>query len=156
MKSYVIISHEYEANLPSVFLKVESLYYGCQIYPKARKNPLNIDYWRTATSSDADRGFTVREVALHWENLEKITRLQRCIDANAAMITKTSWPTIPKNWTVKRGKVYEAYKAETAALSAKIKDEEAYNAPYERAMHTAFRELRKILLDLPIVENPGH
>lgn len=62
MKAFRIISTEYKANIPSVFLFIEGDYFGDLGYPSRDKFPKDIEHWRTATCADADRFFNVEEV----------------------------------------------------------------------------------------------
>lgn len=62
MKAFRIISTEYKANIPSVFLFIEGDYFGDIGYPSRDKFPKDIEHWRTATCADADRFFNVEEV----------------------------------------------------------------------------------------------
>lgn len=59
-KLYLICSVEYCFNMPSLFaMDSDGKYYGDDCYPKLRNYPKDVDYWRTATSSDSDRRFYV-------------------------------------------------------------------------------------------------
>ena len=62
MKAFRIISTEYKANIPSVFLFVEGDYFGDLGYPSRDKFPKDIEHWRIATCADADRFFNIEEV----------------------------------------------------------------------------------------------
>ena len=68
MRYFAIKSTEYHANTPDTFLMdQEGNYYGVQdpfSYARARNYPKDVDYWRTATCSDADRFFTVSEISI--------------------------------------------------------------------------------------------
>lgn len=144
--AHLIISTEYYANQPSVFLLNDSNYYGCNLYPRGRNYPTTIDYWYDATCSDSDRYFQITEVELTEENLSLIKKLQNVIDANESMITHTNWPFIRKNWKVRRGKVYQEYKMATEEQEKAIREEQERNHPYYIAYRAAYSELRNLLL----------
>ena len=76
MKAYKIISTEYRANRPSIFVFVNGEYFGDTSYPTVRKFPKSIDYWRTATCADADRFFTVVPVSITEAQLAELRRLR--------------------------------------------------------------------------------
>lgn len=147
MKATFVKSIEYHLNSPSLFLIVDGKYYGCQVYPSDRNYP-SVDYWETATSSDSDRGFVVKEVEITEDQFAMITKLDTCIKANEAMINRKSYPTIVIKWSVKRGKVYEAYKAAKAAQDQEILEEYTHNHPYQMARSAAWMELRRVFSEI--------
>ena len=146
--SNLIISTEYHMNQPSVFLLNEGNYFGCKIYPSIRNYPKDANYWKNTTGSDSDRFFQVIDVEVSDDILALIKKLQTVVEANESMVERISWPTIKRNWSVKRGKNYQQWKIETEAQSQAIKDEQEKNEPFERARSIAYRRLRNILLSL--------
>jgi hypothetical protein len=144
-KAQLVISTEYRLNTPSVFLQIEKDYYGCLIYPRSRNFP-DADYWASATSSDDGRYFSTTQVTVDNDTLELITKLQNVCKANSSMIVRKSYPCITKNWQIRRGKVYEAWKLAHDAQQEEIKQEYLRNKPYEAAYNDAYSQLRKILL----------
>lgn len=147
---YLIISTEYEENLPSIFLfdDGDGRYYGCKIYPKGRNYPKNIKYWADASCSDEDRFFKIKEVNLTDEQMAIIKKLQNVIDANQSMIVSSIFPYIKRDFNIKRGKKYQVWKEATDKQNEAIKNEYEYNRPYIFAGNAAYRELRNLLLSL--------
>lgn len=86
MKAYRITSTEYRANHPSVFLFVNGEYYGDLSYPRVRKFPKSIEYWKTATCSDSDRFFNIEEVEVAEETVIKLKGLHEEIIENGKNI----------------------------------------------------------------------
>lgn len=72
----VIISQEYEANQPSVFMFCEGTYYGDLSYIRVRGNK-DPSYWETAHSSDSDRYFTTYDVTFSDDIFDQIVSLQK-------------------------------------------------------------------------------
>jgi hypothetical protein len=149
-KAHLIISTEYWANEPSVFLFYNQNYYGCKIYPTCRDFPKNIDYWKTATSSDDGRYFDVKEVVISDDELIEIKILQDAIDSNQILAIRKSFDFkyIQKNWKIKRGKNYELWKAEKEAQEKEILEDEQRIRPFENARNIAFKRLKNLLLNL--------
>jgi hypothetical protein len=96
--AHLIISTEYRANQPSIFLFEKGIYYGDRMYAASRNYPIDVNYWRGATCSDSGRYFKVIEVEVTDDQLAKIAQLQAAVDANSNMIYRTSWPHIKSNW----------------------------------------------------------
>lgn len=72
MKAFRIISTEFSANVPSVFLFLNGNYYGCMIYPKGNNYPQDVKFWETAEGSDLGRRFKIEEVEISLAQLEEI------------------------------------------------------------------------------------
>ena len=147
MKAHVIISQEYRLNSPSVFINIAGQYFGDILYPKSRNYP-PVEYWKSASSSDEDRGFTIHEVEFTENEHRELIKLHNAVQANEAMINRTSWPHIPKLWKFKRGKEYLNYKAAQELQSAEITKENEKNAPFEKAMHRAYTMRKNLILSL--------
>lgn len=135
-------------NQPSIFLFNEGDYYGCKIYPSIRNYPSDLKYWQSATCSDSDRFFKVLNVEVSEDILITIKKLQNVVDANESMVERKSYPYIKRNWSIKKGKVYQAWKIESEAQSQAIKEEQERNEPFEKARSIAYRQLRNLLLSL--------
>ena len=134
MKAFRIISTEYNANTPSVFLFIEGEYYGCMIYPKMHKYPQDINYWNTATCSDEGRFFNVVEVELPTEDFESIKRNQSEMEVNKALL-----------------KPYAEYKSREDEYEYNL-EVEKYNRPFDREINRLWKEIRNIILDLKVCE----
>lgn len=147
MKATVIISQEYHMNTPTIFINVNGNYYGDLLYAEHRNFP-QVDYWSTAISSDSHRGFTVREVEINEDTLAELIKLHNVVEANESMIVKKSYPYIKKDWKVKRGSKYAAWKAATDQQSAEIKAEYERNAPYDSARRAAYTLRQKLIINL--------
>ena len=147
MKAILIVSHEYHANQPSVFAIINGHYYGCQIYPQHRNFPA-AQYWTGATSSDSDRGFTIKEVEYTEINFEQIKNLQSVIFGLEKLIPEQpNFPYVSKNWTIRRGKKYEAYMKETEARAKAISDYFESIKIFDTAKSKARKDLRNVLLN---------
>jgi len=147
MKAIIITSTEYKANTPSVFAVIESTYYGELTYPHLRGYP-TADYWKTATSSDSDRGFSVKESKLTTQQFERVKELQLIYGNNMMQCRPFKGQYPVKTWTIKRGKKYEAYKVAVAEYETKAKEVSEQNAPFIKAYTEALEELTNILQKL--------
>lgn len=152
MKAKVIISEEYIANQPSVFLGCQghggiTAYYGCLIYPKGRSYPA-LEYWETAMSSDEGRGFKVYDVEMGYDEYNRIHTLDGAVEyLNNLLKTYPKWEEAP-TYKIKRGKKWEAYKEFREQEDAKIKAVSNYNKPFDNAIYAASTELRALILSL--------
>lgn len=91
MKTYIIASEEYEANMPDLFLMDEKgNYYGAgkHSYPVLKNFPMAPDYWKTATGSDDDRYFHIDVVELDEEKAMEFDRLTRKYEELDAQIPR--------------------------------------------------------------------
>ena len=147
MKTIIITSQEYKANSPSVFASINGTYYGELTYPHLRGYP-SADYWRTATSSDSDRGFSVKESKLTTQQFERVKELQLIYGNNIMQCRPFKGQYPVKTWTIKRGKKYEAYKVAVAEYETKAKEVSEQNAPFIKAYTEALEELTNILQKL--------
>lgn len=78
MKTYVIASTEYKANMPDLFLMDENgNYYGVTDHSYALWDnfPKSVDHWHTREGSDAGRYFNIDEVELPAEKVERFEYL---------------------------------------------------------------------------------
>jgi len=143
----VITSQEYKANTPSVFANINGTYYGCMIYPHLRGYPA-ANYWNNATSSDSDRGFSVKEAKLTNEQFERVKELQLIYGNNMGncKLFKGQYPV--RLWKIKRGKKYEAYKAAVSEYEASAQAASERNEPFIKAYTEALEELTNILQKL--------
>ena len=148
MKANLIISTEYYANQPSVFILVNGQYYGCLIYPRGRNFPKDESYWVNATCSDSDRYFHINSVEYSDEQFQLIEKLQNSINANESLLKAyPCWKKAPE-YKIKRGKSYQNYLEFKAIEKEDYNIIENYNRPYERAITAAKNELRKLLLSV--------
>ena len=145
MKATLIISSEYRLNQPSVFALIDGNYYGCQIYPFSRNYPPNVDYWTDATCSDSDRFFHVKPVEYTEDQFKKIKDLQSAIFSLQKLLKNSPSWTPPCRYKIRRGKNYMIYKAAWDLFVTASKEIEDYNKPYDKAITSAFNELRSIL-----------
>ena len=147
MKATVIVSTEYYLNQPKVFVNVGRYYMGDPTYYTLRKRP-PVEYWNTATSSDSDRYFNVREVEVSEEQV--IAMIDRHIlisNLRGQLIDQKTWYPI-RTYKIKRGKAWEEY----------CKNYQEYEADYLRVMNhntpilsniiTLEREQRNTIKDL--------
>lgn len=154
MKATLIISTEYHANQPSVFIMAEGQYYGCLIYPKSRNFPSDVDYWRNATCSDSDRYFTVKDVEYPKNVFELIKNLQYEIsEAIKCLKTDNSYKWIPRPNASKNSKIYKEYLEKQEAQDNALRKIYEYNRPFDKIIDTDRTELRKILLSVLPYEN---
>ena len=80
MKTYVIASTEYEANMPDLFLMDENgNYYGVSEHSYAawRNYPASVEYWIHAEGSDSGRFFNIDEVEANQEDVMKFDYLTK-------------------------------------------------------------------------------
>ena len=80
MKTYVIASTEYEANMPDLFLMDENgIYYGVSEHSYARWHdyPVSVEYWIHAEGSDSGRFFNIDEVEANQEDVMKFDDLTK-------------------------------------------------------------------------------
>lgn len=153
MKAHLIISSEYRMNQPSVFILADGNYYGCLIYPHSRNFPQDANYWRIATSSDADRFFSVRDVEYSDAVFSTIKKLQNEINDNEISLRKDSFLWISAPNAAKNSKIYKEYLAKKEAQNKAISEVIEYNKPFEKVISTNKTELRKILLSVVSDEN---
>lgn len=156
VKATLIISQEYYANQPSVFAMINGNYYGCPIYTTFRGFPESPEYWKTATSSDSDRGFKVSEVEYSDSEFQRIQILQNVIFSCSKMIVVPPSTWVPKNWKIRKGKVYQEHTKRTVELSAANKKVSDVNAPFEKVIYIASNELRKLLLKTKLKLDNGN
>lgn len=136
MKAYKITSEEYYANEPSVFLFVNGEYYGCMIYPKLRKFPQDVNYWRTATSSDSDRNFHIEEVNVSEEEINSMKNKQSRIDElNEKLKPYTGY------------RAFATKEEREQDYQEDLKTEE-YNRPIDREIYKISKEIHNIILNL--------
>ena len=148
MKANLIISTEYYANQPSVFILVNGQYYGCLIYPRGRNFPKDETYWFNATCSDSDRYFHTHSVEYTDEQFQLIEKLQNSINANELLLKPLPcWKKAP-DYKIKRGKSYQNYLEFKAIEKEDYNIIENYNRPYDHAITAAKNELRKLLLSV--------
>lgn len=147
MIATIITSTEYKHNQPSVFININGTYYGELTYPHLRKYP-TADYWRTATSSDADRGFSVREANITAQQFDRIKELQLIYADNITKCKPFKGQYPVKTWKIKRGKQFEAYKVAVEQYEQQAKEASERNAPYIKAYTEALNELTVILKGL--------
>ena len=139
MKAYRITSTEYHANQPRVFLFVNGDYYGCLLYPKSRKSPQDVDYWRTATCADVDRYFHVEEVEVSEEMIAEMRQKHTAMDELGAKL-----------------KPYIGYRPlatkeeREADYLLDLKTEE-YNRPIDREIYRLSKELDNLIAVLKSV-----
>ncbi len=154
MKATLIISTEYRANQPSVFIYANEQYYGCLIYPRGRDYPTDMNYWKIATCADADRYFSVKEVDYSDETFKLIHDLQLEIKE----IEKCLKPDIENTWVPrpdksKNSKEYKEY------LSKKENQEKAqreiwkYNEQFQKIIYANRNKIREIILSVIHHEN---
>lgn len=154
MKATLIISTEYHANQPSVFIMADGQYYGCLIYPQSRNFPQNADYWRNATCSDADRYFIVKDVEYTEDDFESIKKLQNEINENVKCLkTDNSYRWIPRPDVSKNSKIYKEYLEKQEAQDKAVREIYEYNRPFDKIIYANRTELRKILLSALPDEN---
>lgn len=154
MKATLIISTEYHANQPSVFIMADGQYYGCLIYPQGRNFPQNADYWRNSTCSDADRYFIVKDVEYTEDDFESIKKLQNEIHENVKCLkTDNSYKWIPRPDASKNSKVYKDYLAKVEEMEKALREIYEYNRPFDKIIYANRTELRKILLSALPDEN---
>lgn len=136
MKAFRITSEEYYRNQVRTFLFVDGQYYGDIIYPQLRNMPQDVDYWRTATSSDSDRYFYVEEVEVSEDQTKKLQALHEQWESAAGNVMNTQpWkPGMAKEES-------EAMRQE----NIKIEDR---NRPFYRAIDAARNEIEKIIKSL--------
>jgi hypothetical protein len=145
-KIKVVISEEYVLNKSRVFAMIDGKYVGCMIYPTSRNFP-EMEYWKTALSSDAGRGFFVVEKEFLEKEIENIFALQNAIDALKNIIPpQPSFERPAKDWTVKRGVKYENWKTENEAVDKQISAYFESIKIYDSALKKAEKELRYILI----------
>ena len=141
----IVTSTEYRMNQPHVFTQINGKYVGDLIYPKLRNYP-ELCYWETATSSDSDRGFFIREKEFSNEEIARIEILQSVINNLSLLIPsqpKFNYPS--KTYKVKRGAAYENYKAETEKVEKAITAYFDNIRIYDNARSKAQKELIAIL-----------
>lgn len=154
MKATLIISTEYHANRPSVFIMADGQYYGCLIYPRGRNFPQNADYWRNAICSDADRYFIVKDVEYTEDDFESIKKLQNEINENVKCLkTDNSYRWIPRPDVSKNSKIYKEYLEKQEAQDKAVREIYEYNRPFDKIIYANRTELRKILLSALPDEN---
>lgn len=146
MKAHLIISTEYKANQPSVFIYSEGKYYGCQIYPMGRNYPQDLNYWNNSTCSDDGRYFSVEEVEYSDTEFALIKELQEKIFNNESKLKDyPKWEKGP-DYTSKKGKAYKVYLAWYEEEQGKISEITKHNAPFDKVIYTAKKQLRELLL----------
>lgn len=153
MKATLIISTEYHANQPSVFIMADGQYYGCLIYPQGRNFPQHADYWRNATCSDSDRYFTVVDVEYADDVFELIQKHQREINESVKCLKTDNYPWISRPDASKNSKVYKEYLVKQEEQNMAIREMYEYNRPFEKIIYANRTELRKILLSVLPDEN---
>ena len=154
MKAHLIISEEYKHNSPSVFIFAEGKYYGCLIYPSLRDYPQNVNYWRKATSSDADRFFSVEEVEYKGNDFELIKSLQNEVSELIKCLKPDNQnPWLPMPSASKKSAEFKAYVAKKEAQESLQRDTWEYNAPFEKVISEKRRELRRVILSAQRNEN---
>ncbi|HLP03856.1 MAG TPA: hypothetical protein VK152_00365 [Paludibacter sp.] len=154
MKAKVIISTEYKYNQPSVFAYVNGQYYGCMIYPRSRNYPTDMNYWRNATSSDADRYFSVTEVEFSDNDFGLIKNLHNEInEAESNLINDNVNPWIPAPKSSKNSKEYKEYLAKMEAQNKAQREIWEKNQPFEKIIYNARTEMRKLIVNALPNEN---
>lgn len=154
MKATLIISTEYHANQPSVFIMANGQYYGCLIYPQGRNFPQVETYWVKATCSDSDRYFQLHSVEYSDDVFEQIKKLQSEIKENENCLkTDNSYGWIPRPDASKNSNIYKEYIAKKEAQEKAQREIWEYNRPFEKIIYDNRTELRKILLSVLPNEN---
>jgi ssDNA-binding Zn-finger/Zn-ribbon topoisomerase 1 len=149
MKAHLIISEEYRMNQPSVFIFANGKYYGCQNYPKIKDYPEDVDYWKVATSSDADRGFSVKEVDYSNDVFAKIQSLQdEIFETSKLLKPEPVYSHIPKPDATKNSKVYTEYLAKLDNQNNQERECYEYNKPHYAVISAKRNELRELLLSV--------
>lgn len=154
MKATLIISTEYHANQPSVFIMADGQYYGCLIYPQGRNFPQDETYWFNATCSDSDRYFQLYSVEYSHDVFEQIKKLQSEIKENEKCLKNdNSYKWIPRPNASKNSKVYKDYLAKVEEMDKAVREIYEYNRPFDKIIYANRTELRKILLSVLPDEN---
>lgn len=154
MNAHLIISEEYKMNSPSIFIFAKGKYYGSLLYPQIRNFPEDVNYWKTAMSSDHGRGFFVKKVQYSKDEFAKIQSLQNEISETSKMLKiyhGTAY--IPKPDAPKNSKVYKNYIAnmhEQIILQQEINE---HNKPFDAVIFAKRDELRKLILSAINDEN---
>jgi hypothetical protein len=145
MKLTVIKSTEYKYNQPSVFAIVNKQYAGCLIYPQIRNYP-PIEYWINATSSDSDRGFTLKEKDFNEVEILQIESLQTAINGLKKLIPNQPYIAFNhRNFKIKRGVNYEIWAKKEAENTNLINNWFESTKIFDAALTKAMQDLRNIL-----------
>lgn len=146
MKATLIISKEYHMNDSAVFAYAKENYYGCQVYPRSRNYPTDMNYWRSAICADADRFFTVIDVDYSAQDFARIEELQGNIFYDEKLLKKYDTSYIPCPKAAKNSKVYKDYLAQVEQQNNLNNEISAYNMPIEGRISQNREELRTLLL----------
>lgn len=145
MQLTIIKSTEYKYNQPSVFAIINGNYVGCEIYPQIRNYP-KLDYWKSATSSDSDRGFSLIEKEFTANEIHQIEQLQIACKSLASLIP--SQPYIEfnhANFKIKRGVNYQIWLAKQKENKAIIDQWFEDTKIFDMALTKAKSDLRNLL-----------
>lgn len=136
-------------NSSSVFAFVNGKYYGCQNYPKINHYPKDVDFWYLATSSDADRGFLVKEVDYSNEVFTKIQSLQdEIFETSKLLKPEPVYSHIPYPDAAKNSKAYKEYLAKLDNQNKQERECYEYNKPHYAVISAKRNELRELLLSV--------
>ena len=147
MKTYVIASSEYRANMPDLFLMDETgKYYGVSSssYVIFDKFPKSIEHWENREGSDAGRRFVIDCVDLAEELVQKFEALTleyERLDAERPLFTE-QYPS----WTDGVWKTKKAYKQACDDYQARYMEHHKANnvASYMRKMDEVWSERTKL------------
>jgi hypothetical protein len=149
MKATLIISEEYKANQPCVFIFVDGNYYGDLSYPRLRNFPQDVNYWKMAISSDSDRFFSVYDVEISNQVFDKINSFSKNMkEASEKWTSDAEWNGfIPAPKKSKNSKEYKDYLQNEDKRRLKCYEIAKINEPIDKIITKNYYDLRNLLLN---------